>query len=469
MKSSVISTIFGTAALIISSVAGSVLPNHAIKRYEQSGPCYELLGEPHCIVTKRDGGPCWENPNGQIRCPLKERGTCWEAADGQVHCNPRDKRGNCWEAPNGQIQCNEDALTGNDGSTTQDDLSSENNSSNDPAPSSTSDSNPASNTEVTAASTTESSQASTTSPSTDPTAAVSTTGDDTPTTDDQTTAETCVRTADGSLQCGNVMIKRSQRHYASCYHSAGDGVVHCQAPSLTTPGNGPRGINKRNAAATPIRDLSMFDIENREAIADEMLNLKATEPEKHEKLEARHHGVPDLKAGETGKHGTTISGSGHDGKGDFDAHKKPVAIRKAGGLEKRKNNCHAVKERSTTLQASQVEKRSKDGVIVYLEYWYTHTYLCQKNWNMGSKHWSEEYLRKCVDLRVSSTKKARTIDAQDDKVGKREATAGRFGFSFLRFVRQPRLSRRVSRVRLKEEHSDNTGKTEQFPKKFVQN
>ncbi|KAL9599398.1 MAG: hypothetical protein Q9179_003570 [Wetmoreana sp. 5 TL-2023] len=82
-------------------------PSTAVKRYDQTGPCYYLRGERHCLVSPQPDGKCWSTTEG-IHCPLKERGTCSEAPDGQVHCDPKDKSGNCWETPNGQIHCDKD-------------------------------------------------------------------------------------------------------------------------------------------------------------------------------------------------------------------------------------------------------------------------------------------------------------------------------------------------------------------------
>ncbi|KAL8725028.1 MAG: hypothetical protein Q9181_006566, partial [Wetmoreana brouardii] len=107
MRSFIISTVIGTAALAIYGVTGSTLPVNAVKRYDQTGPCYFLRGERHCLVSPQPNGKCWSTTEG-IHCPLKARGICSEAPDGQVHCDPKDKSGNCWETPNGQIHCDKD-------------------------------------------------------------------------------------------------------------------------------------------------------------------------------------------------------------------------------------------------------------------------------------------------------------------------------------------------------------------------
>ncbi|KAL8934302.1 MAG: hypothetical protein Q9216_005979, partial [Gyalolechia sp. 2 TL-2023] len=228
----------------------------AVQRYEQSGPCYELQGEPHCLVAKRADGPCRETVNGQIHCPLKERGTCQEIANGQVRCDAKDKRGNCWETPNGQIQCNDVPLTGDDGSSTQNTTTSQDHAT-DEAPVSPSESATVANTD----------------PNTDLTSGALT--DENTTTDVGTSApvDTCVVTADGRLECGNVMSKRGDHdglerrsprdyYYASCPHGP-DGVLHCRTPSTTTPGNGGRSLDKRIAVAgevpVPIKEAANLD------------------------------------------------------------------------------------------------------------------------------------------------------------------------------------------------------------------
>lgn len=155
-------------------------------------------------------------------------------ANRQVRCNLKDKRGNCWEAPNGQIQCNDDALTGDDGSSTHGGSTSQDNSTDSPT-----------------AVDTDSNTSSTSTYSTD---------EDTMTdVGTSATADTCVRTADGRLECGNAMSKREHHdsleqgspkypYYASC-PSGPDGTLHCTQPSLTTPGDGGRSLYKRAAVA----------------------------------------------------------------------------------------------------------------------------------------------------------------------------------------------------------------------------
>ncbi|KAL8934805.1 MAG: hypothetical protein Q9211_005040, partial [Gyalolechia sp. 1 TL-2023] len=82
MKPSIISTILGATALAIPGVTGSALPIDAVKRYEQSGPCYELHGEPHCIVAKPG-----QHGNLEQRLPKHPYyAACPSGPDGVLHC-----------------------------------------------------------------------------------------------------------------------------------------------------------------------------------------------------------------------------------------------------------------------------------------------------------------------------------------------------------------------------------------------
>lgn len=123
----------------------------ALKRYEPSGPSYGAPDDAHSVVIKRLSGPCSkEGPDGKI-----------------INCGPEVKRDNCWETENGQIQCfGEDYSTATDSSSTD---------------GSTVSSNPPALSPLTV---------------------------DDSTDDTGSTATTCIHTAEGFLQCGDVMIKR---------------------------------------------------------------------------------------------------------------------------------------------------------------------------------------------------------------------------------------------------------------------
>ncbi|KAL8832861.1 MAG: hypothetical protein Q9170_004727 [Blastenia crenularia] len=284
MKSLILSAIVGTAALSLG-VASSALPINAIKRYAQAGPCPRIRGEPHCLVVKRDGGPCWETPDGQIRCPLKERGTCWEDPNGQVHCDRKDKRGDCWEAPDGQVLCSEDNPAAATDSVTATDSATATHSATATDPAMTSATTIESTSTSTADSATmtvvdpsmtssadSSSSGSTMDSSQDPSPPDPSIDDNSGSTDGSMTATTCVHTADGYLECGNVAVKRHdsglKKRYgrpgypSPCYQTLAGGI-DCQAASLTTPGYGPRDLDERGIFAAPVTGLELPNIEKR--------------------------------------------------------------------------------------------------------------------------------------------------------------------------------------------------------------
>ncbi|KAL9011566.1 MAG: hypothetical protein Q9173_003603 [Seirophora scorigena] len=151
MRSLIISSVIGTAALAIYGVAGAALPVNDVENYEPSVSSHELLSE-----------RCFRNTEGELICP-------------GMH-----KRDHCWEASNGQIQCSAD-----DGFNVDVDYTTT------ASPAASTITSPAEETPV-------------------QTQSSSTLSDDMAADGDSTagTGTTCVHTAEGYIQCGNAMDKR---------------------------------------------------------------------------------------------------------------------------------------------------------------------------------------------------------------------------------------------------------------------